>query len=207
MTSKDTCCIVPIGIAAGKIHEIVQLIKGLSAIRDWSNKNVARIGAGSSAIQMLPHLQRLAKNVYNFARTGTYISQPFGGSTTMAAIATEPDSGNHKYTLKELAQFRDDPEYYWKYRKEIEASINADYPCLFPGTPDQISSTARIKANMQQKLAGKPEILAGLQSDFLPGCRRLTPGPGYLEALVQDNVHFTTEPIVQVTQEVSRHLE
>ena len=183
--------------------ENVTRFRSLSIARDWSNKDIALIGAGSSAIQILPHLQRSAKNVYNFVRTGTYISEPFGGSTTMSAIATDPASGNHQYTSEELARFRDDPEYYWQYRKEIEASINADYPCLFPGTPDQINGTARIMANMKKKLSTKPEILEGLHSDFLPGCRRLTPGPGYLEALVQDNVHFTNEPIVEITKDVS----
>ena len=34
---------------------------------------------------------------------------------------------------------------------------------------------------------------------FPPGCRRLTPGPGYLEALSADNVNVISETIVQAT--------
>jgi hypothetical protein len=48
---------------------------------------------------------------------------------------------------------------------------------------------------MQEKLAKKPHILKSLLPSFSVGCRRLTPGPGYLEALTQDNVDFIDTPI------------
>ncbi|ORY11580.1 hypothetical protein BCR34DRAFT_317538, partial [Clohesyomyces aquaticus] len=35
---------------------------------------------------------------------------------------------------------------------------------------------------------------------FSPGCRRLTPGPGYLEALTQPNVSFITSPIERISE-------
>jgi hypothetical protein len=41
---------------------------------------------------------------------------------------------------------------------------------------------------MKNKLATKPDIYQQLLPSFPPGCRRLTPGPGYLEALVEPNV-------------------
>ena len=53
---------------------------------------------------------------------------------------------------------------------------------------------------MKTKLAKKPEIFESLVPTWLPGCRRLTPGPGYLEALVEDNVNFITDKIVKVTE-------
>ena len=37
--------------------------------------------------------------------------------------------------------------------------------------------------------------------DFSPNCRRLTPGPGYLEALTEDNVSFIRTPIQKFTKE------
>lgn len=58
-----------------------------------------------------------------------------------------------------------------------------------------------ILNNMRTKLAKKPEIYRNLIPSWLPGCRRLTPGPGYLEALVEDNVEFITDSIVKITQE------
>lgn len=50
---------------------------------------------------------------------------------------------------------------------------------------------------MRERLAKKPEILKSLLPSFSVGCRRLTPGPGYLEALVEDDVDFIDTPIVK----------
>ena len=58
-----------------------------------------------------------------------------------------------------------------------------------------------ILNNMKTKLAKKPEIFDAMVPNWLPGCRRLTPGPGYLEALVEDNVNFITDKIVKITEE------
>lgn len=41
---------------------------------------------------------------------------------------------------------------------------------------------------MKRRLAKKPELLDQMLPDFPPGCRRLTPGPGYLEALTDEKV-------------------
>lgn len=41
---------------------------------DWTNKTVALIGAGSSGIQVLPHIQPKAKKVVHFMRGKTWIS-------------------------------------------------------------------------------------------------------------------------------------
>lgn len=51
---------------------------------------------------------------------------------------------------------------------------------------------------MRERLAAKPEIAEFLLPTFAVGCRRPTPGPGYLEALVEDNVDFITDPISSV---------
>ncbi|KAK6380930.1 hypothetical protein LTS17_005131 [Exophiala oligosperma] len=167
---------------------------------DWTDRKVALIGCGSSAIQILPKLQAKASAVYNFARGGTWISQPFGGSFTTDTIAKGDEPGNYTYTAEELHRFANDKEYYKTFRKSMERFINMDYPCLFPGSPEEIAGTEAIMSNMKTKLASKPEVYAALTPKFVPGCRRLTPGPGYLEALTQDNVDFITTPIEKVTE-------
>ena len=40
-----------------------------------------------------------------------------------------------------------------------------------------------------------PEIIEHLLPDFPPLCKRLTPGPGYLEAMTSDNVHVVNQGI------------
>lgn len=53
--------------------------------------------------------------------------------------------------------------------------------------------------HMKQRLESAPHILDALLPSFSPGCRRLTPGPGYLEALTQPNVAFVTSKIIKIS--------
>jgi len=52
---------------------------------------------------------------------------------------------------------------------------------------------------MRERLSKKPEIADILTPSFGVGCRRLTPGPGYLEALVEPNVSFISDRIASIT--------
>ena len=55
---------------------------------------------------------------------------------------------------------------------------------------------------MKEKLKKKPQVFESLcpQEMYPPGCRRLTPGPGYLEAMVEDNVDAITSGVQRVTE-------
>lgn len=152
---------------------------------------------------MLPKLQAKASTVHNFVRGGTWISQPFGSTFTTDTLAQSDEPGNYTYTADEKHRFAHDTPYYKKFRKAMERAINMDYPCLFPGSPEELAGTAAIMSNMESKLALKPEVYQALKPKFIPGCRRLTPGPGYLESLTKGNVDFITTPITQVSKNVS----
>ena len=52
---------------------------------------------------------------------------------------------------------------------------------------------------MREHLSKKPELLDILVPDFSANYRRPTPGPGYLEAITEDNVHYIQTPIRKVT--------
>lgn len=47
---------------------------------DFNNKTIGVIGTGSTSVQILPQLQKVAKKVKVFMRSPTWISPPFGGS-------------------------------------------------------------------------------------------------------------------------------
>lgn len=66
----------------------------------------------------------------------------------------------------------------------------------------QMQKLARedLIALMRKKLESKPHIFESLLPDFGVACRRLTPGPGYLEALTEDNVEFINAPISRATE-------
>lgn len=53
---------------------------------------------------------------------------------------------------------------------------------------------------MRSKLASRPEIADHIvPKDFAVGCRRPTPGNGYLEALCRENTEVVSESIAEIT--------
>jgi hypothetical protein len=57
-----------------------------------------------------------------------------------------------------------------------------------------------FEEHMHTKLAKKPHITIQMIPQFPVACKRLTPGPGYQEALVEDNVDFVHEWIKRFTK-------
>lgn len=68
------------------------------------------------------------------------------------------------------------------------------------GTPLQLGAKDMFYQHMKKRLESKPDIFEALIPSFSPGCRRLTPGPGYLEALTEPNVNFITTPISHISE-------
>lgn len=97
------------------------------------------------------------------------------------------------YTEEERQRFITDPAEHERYRHRLMTILNSMHAFTINGSKMQIEGQARFAGNMEEKLttseAGR-EILKRLLPTFPAGCRRLTPGPGYLEALTKDNVGF-----------------
>lgn len=93
-----------------------------------------------------------------------------------------------------------DPEEYLRFRKVIEDGGNVIHEGTVHGSDMQKQLIKAFTASMREKLAKKPELFDVIIPTFAPGCRRLTPGKGYLEALCQDNVHVTNETITEITE-------
>ncbi len=52
---------------------------------------------------------------------------------------------------------------------------------------------------MRTRLAANPHLIDKLIPDYEIGCRRLSPGDGYLEAMQEANARFCFDPITRVT--------
>lgn len=103
------------------------------------------------------------------------------------------------HSKEELDYWKAHPEEYHAWRHKIEKSVNgAALITLFGSTTQQNFQKINQDA-MREKLAKKPEIMEAMEPKWPPGCRRLTPGPGYLEALVEDNVNFLSTKIKRFT--------
>jgi cation diffusion facilitator CzcD-associated flavoprotein CzcO len=53
---------------------------------------------------------------------------------------------------------------------------------------------------MKEQLENDPELIAKMIPSFDLGCRRMTPGSGYLQSLKRDNVQVITESVVKFTK-------
>ncbi|KAH6985392.1 hypothetical protein EDB80DRAFT_821927 [Ilyonectria destructans] len=66
-------------------------------------------------------------------------------------------------------------------------------------TKEQVDATTFFEQKMREKLDGHEDIFTTMLPKFAAGCRRLTPRPGYLEALKKDNIEFISTPIDEIT--------
>ncbi|KAF2016836.1 FAD/NAD(P)-binding domain-containing protein [Aaosphaeria arxii CBS 175.79] len=163
---------------------------------DFSNKRIGVIGSGSSAIQIVPSLQRLpGTHITTFARSKTWISPPFGSHLW-------EKHGFEGFDIPQAMRekFASDPEYYHKFRLAVEEDGNGIHGVTIRGTPLNLGGKQMFREHMKKHLATKPHIFEALVPSFSPGCRRLTPGPGYLEALTQPNVAFVTSKITSISE-------
>lgn len=171
----------------------------------WEGKRVAVIGTGSSSIQMVPRLAETASKVTVFMRNNTYIAPPFGSNVSNKEA--DPDAldpaaaGKHHYTEKEKQRFREDPEYHLKYRTTIERQIaNGGWDMFNRGSELNLFVKGAMQDSMKQRLAHRDDLKERIIPTWSPGCRRLTPGDGYLEALIRDNVECEFDDIARVTE-------
>lgn len=179
---------------------------------DWTDKKIALIGAGSSGIQILPQIQPKAKHIVHFVRGKNWIS-PVGYG---AEDGGDPNEGKPTFphsllqptylfyivdiALEQREAFRRNPSSYHEYRHKIEGGMNKSQLVTFRGTEIQQLFWKMSDDSMKEKLKTKPWIYESMRPEYPPGCRRLTPGPGYLEALVENNVDFVGKGISKVTK-------
>lgn len=172
---------------------------------DWGGKKVAVIGTGSSSIQMVPKFAQDAQSVTIFMRNQTYIGPQIGSSISNKEAdenAMDPQAaGKHHYTGKEKERFRQDPEYHLKYRQAIERAVVSGFRAFYRGSEANLQAKVVMQKAMAAKLSGPglEDVKKNFIPEWSPGCRRLTPGEGYLEALALENVKPTFEDILRIT--------
>lgn len=64
----------------------------------------------------------------------------------------------------------------------------------------QRAFVANFSKVTEEKLGKRPDLLESFSPAFGVGCRRITPGPGYLEALCGDNVELITGNIDSINE-------
>ncbi|KAI9155624.1 FAD-binding monooxygenase moxY [Paramyrothecium foliicola] len=160
---------------------------------DWTGKKVAVIGNGSSALQILPKMQPKAAKLVNYIRSATWISANYSAELT-------PEGKNFKYTEEQKEEFRRNPRKLHELRREIEHHFNQFFYTILVDSPQQKAAMVAYRALMEERLNYDPELCSKLIPEWKVGCRRLSPGEGYLEALQKPNVRAEFTPIERITE-------
>ncbi|KAI5460705.1 steroid monooxygenase [Mariannaea sp. PMI_226] len=161
---------------------------------ELEGKRVGVIGGGSSAVQIVPNIQPIVGSMSCFIRSSAWITGGFG-----QRFAGE-NGTNFEYNEEQREIMRNDPRKYLAYRKKIESELNSRFRFILNGSKEQADARAFAEDDMRTKLAGKPEIADVIvPKNFAVGCRRPTPGNGYLESLCADNVTVVSSNIAEIT--------
>lgn len=160
---------------------------------DIRDKIVGVIGTGSTSVQIVPELQKICKQVQVYMRSPTWISPPFGATALTKDLRhgedSDPGNRQYKFTEEDKKRFREDPNYHLAFRKGIEAEINGLFGMYLQDSDVSNSFRQIITDEMMRRMGpGHEELKSFIIPKFAPGCRRISPGDGYLEALVQPNV-------------------
>ncbi|KAI1400682.1 putative dimethylaniline monooxygenase [Hypoxylon fuscum] len=161
---------------------------------ELEGKRVGVIGCGSSAVQIVPSIQPIVGDMKCFIRSPGWVTAGFG-----QRFAGKGGS-NFKYSELQRYILANDPKKYLAYRKKIESELNSRFRFILNGSTEQQEAREAAAEDMRRKLAKKPEIADTIiPKNFAVGCRRPTPGNGYLEALCEDNVTVVSQSIQEIT--------
>lgn len=100
-------------------------------------------------------------------------------------------------------EWEKDDAAYLRFRKTLDDDSNSVHFSTQRGSAmqaDFVDVFSRATATTLTAQRHRPDLLAHFSPDFGVGCRRITPGPGYLEALCEDNVELVTAEIQSVNE-------
>lgn len=157
-------------------------------------KRVAVIGAGSSGVQIVANIQKKVDHLYHWVRSPIWITPGF------AQTWAGKDGANFEYTDEQKRFLEETPEKYLEYRKQIENELNQRFKFIIKGSPEAQAAREAAEAQMRRTLQNNERLCnAIIPQKFNPGCRRPTPAPGYLEALIAPNTTVYTSGVNRIT--------
>lgn len=119
-----------------------------------------------------------------------YLSAP----TIVLFLTRNPD------TEEEKREFRENPEAFFEYRKQLEHGFNKFFYVLIKDSADNLAAQAAYTQIMKERLNHEHELIEKLIPKWEVGCRRLSPGEGYLESFSKPNSTPEFSPIVKITE-------
>lgn len=93
----------------------------------WANDRVAVVGSGASSIQTVPRMQKAAKHLDVFVRTGVWFVELAGHY-----------GQNKEYGQEERDEFRKDPQKLAEHAKYIEDQVNGLWGAFYSDTVSRL---------------------------------------------------------------------
>ncbi|EXJ70138.1 uncharacterized protein A1O5_07211 [Cladophialophora psammophila CBS 110553] len=152
------------------------------AEKSLDGKTVALIGNGSSGIQILPAIIDRVSKIYVHIRSPTWVT------TGLAEKFAGPNGSNLVFSEEQKKRWAENGGEYLEYRKQVEDSMSSRFRLYMAGSKIQEAARKFSTEQMTDKLTrgGRSQLTKLLLPTFEVGCRRPTPGNGYLEALCSD---------------------
>ncbi|KAL9108033.1 MAG: hypothetical protein Q9227_007139 [Pyrenula ochraceoflavens] len=161
----------------------------------WKEDRVAVIGSGASSIQTVPNMQPHVKHMDVFVRAANEAIQ-----TGVWFVEIANNFGqNHEYTPDHKDSMRRNPAELVEHAKSIEDQINGLWGGFFKNSRRQDEIQKIFRERMAEWIKDE-RLLEGFTPKFGIGCRRITPGDPYMQAIQKPNVdvHFT--PVTRITE-------
>jgi cation diffusion facilitator CzcD-associated flavoprotein CzcO len=161
----------------------------------------------------------------HFIRSPTWIAPPqterLGAGKDGKFLASIQMNGD-KFTEEQIKIFKHSPETYMRFVKAVEEVVNSKFKIASPLNSSNHQATCANIGSLSQLINGSNEaeqvlqffssyMTTALRNDeglmkilipkFPVGCRRITPGVGYLPALHEENVQVVTDRIVEILPE------
>lgn len=201
-------CHVLISAQGVLVHEAWPQIRGLQDFQghithsanwdhdyEYAGKRIAVIGNGSSGIQIVPQMAQLPNTVVkNFIRGPAWVYYRAPPSKHLGRDDPDP---NPRYTEEERQRFRD-PVAHWQHRKGIISRTNRSFSLFLKG-PNNEEVMQQASRQMAEKLNHDERLCEILIPTWELGCRRITPGPGYLESFLRPNCDITNSSITKIS--------
>ena len=149
---------------------------------------------------MVPAIVDKVRSMDHYVRGKTWIANQLS-EELVKERAGNGSSSNFQYSEVEKEFWKLKPEAYVRYRKTLEFGLQGNYKVTHRENPQHNVARTQYENVMRKRLAAKPELADLLIPDFPPLCKRLTPGPGYLEALTAPHVNVISEQITHINTE------
>lgn len=147
---------------------------------DLTDKRIAVIGTGASAIQFVPQIQPLAKELFVFQRTAPW-------------VVPKPDMQLGEFGKSVIEKF---PLIQSTWRKTVAQSLNAINFGL--RNPSVLKPVGEVFKQVLKTQVKDPELLKNVTPDFTIGCKRLLFANNYYPALQAANTHLIPQGLVKV---------